>query len=110
VDSFGIKPAHDLCGGIYEFAAPIADACAPPLQWQTYDITFTAPHFDAAGNKTTNARITVVHNGVLIHDDLELSARAPGGVGGEEKAMGRLLLQNHDNKVRYRNIWLVPRS
>ena len=110
VDSFGIEPAHDLCGGIYEFAAPIADVCAPPLQWQTYDITFTAPRFDTAGNKTANARITVLHNGVVIHDDLELSDRTPGGVGGEEEPRGPLLLQNHDNKVRYRNIWLVPHS
>jgi len=76
-----------------------------PLQWQTYDITYTVLEFDAAGAKTKNARITVVHNGVTVHDDLELPTVTPGGVSGEEAVKGVLMLQDHDNPVSYRNIW-----
>jgi hypothetical protein len=107
LDSFGVEPKDNLCGGIYKVAVPAADACAPPLQWQTYDITFTAPRFDGNGKKTENARITVVHNGVTIHDDLVLGDVTPGGVSGQEAPVGRLMLQDHGNPVRYRNTWIV---
>ncbi len=91
LDSFADLPADNLCGGIYKEAKPVVCASLPPLQWQTYDITFTAPDFDASGNKTKNARITVVHNGITIHDDVELSDRTPGGLGGGEAPTGALL-------------------
>ncbi|MBI1317591.1 MAG: DUF1080 domain-containing protein [Candidatus Hydrogenedens sp.] len=108
LDSFGTQPAWDLCGGIYKVAIPAADAVLPPLQWQTYDITFTAPEFDAAGQKTKNARINVVHNGVTVHDNLELPNVTPGGVSGDEAVQGVLMLQNHGDPVSYRNIWFKP--
>ncbi len=60
------------CGAIYGRAIPKVNACRPPGEWQTYDITFTRPKFDEDGNVTRRARFTVVHNGVLIHDDVEL--------------------------------------
>jgi 3-keto-disaccharide hydrolase len=109
LDSFGLKPAYNLCGGIYKVAVPAADVCAPPLQWQTYDITFTAPRFDAVGKKTKNARMTVVHNGVTIHDDLDLGDVTPGGVSGQEAATGPIMLQDHGNSVRFRNTWVVKK-
>ena len=108
LDSFGTIPAWDLCGGIYKVAVPAADAVLPPLQWQTYDITFTAPEFDGDGHKTKNARITVVHNGVTVHDDLELPKATPGGVSGDEALQGVLMLQDHNDDVKYRNIWFKP--
>jgi hypothetical protein len=107
LDSFGVEPQDNLCGGIYKVSKPAADVCAPPLQWQTYDITFTAPKFDANGKKTDNARITVVHNGVAIHDDLVLGDVTPGGVSGQEAPVGCLMLQDHGNPVRFRNTWVV---
>ncbi len=110
LDSFGLEPADNLCGGIYKEAVPLVNACLPPLTWQTYDITFTAAQFDASGKKTADARITVVHNGVLIHDDVALSNPTPGGVSGDDSARGPMLLQDHHNAVRYRNIWFVPAS
>jgi len=76
---------------------------------QTYDIDFTAPRFDDDGNKTANARITVRHNGILIHDDVELTAPTKGGMGGPEAPRGRLQLQDHNDRVRFRNIWVVPK-
>lgn len=108
LDSFGNGPKDNWCGGIYKKAVPIADAVLPPLQWQTYDITFTAAGFDAAGNKTSNARITVVHNGVTVHDNVELDSPTPGGVSETDGAAGPLLLQDHGNPVKYKNIWFQP--
>lgn len=108
LDSFGLEPKDNLCGGIYQFAVPAVDAVLPPLQWQTYDITFTAPEFDAAGNKINNARIHALHNGSVIHDNVELAEGTPGGISNTEAPAGPLLLQDHGNPVRYRNIWFNP--
>ena len=110
LDNFGWEPKWDLCGGIYKVAIPLVDATLPPLTWQTYDITFTAAKFDAAGAKTDNARITVVHNGVTVHDNLELPQPTPGGVAGEDATTGPLLLQDHHNEVKFKNIWFAPSS
>ncbi|MBI2421693.1 MAG: DUF1080 domain-containing protein [Candidatus Hydrogenedentes bacterium] len=108
LDSFTDKPKDNLCGGIYQKAVPIVLASLPPMEWQTYDITFTAPKFDAAGKKTSDARITVKHNGILIHDDAVLDDATPGGVSGEEAPQGPLMLQDHHDTVTYRNIWVKP--
>ena len=107
LDSYGLAGLDNECGGIYKVAAPAVNMCFPPLQWQTYDITFYAPRFDAQGRKVANARITVVHNGVTIHDNLELPGITPGGISKKEAPTGPLLLQDHGNPVQYRNIWLV---
>ncbi len=108
LDSYGLKPADNLCGGIYKKAVPAANACYPPLTWQTYDITFYAPKFDAAGNKTKPAEITVKHNGILIHDRIVLDGPTPGGVDQDETKPGGLMLQDHGNKVQFKNIWVLP--
>jgi len=108
LDSFGLEPADNGCGGIYKIATPKVNACLPPLEWQTYDIDFKAPRFDASGRKTQNAVITVRHNGELIHDAVVLETTTPGGITDKEGATGPLLLQDHHDPVRYRNIWVVP--
>ena len=108
LDSFGLPTADNECGGIYKKAVPKTNACLPPTEWQTYDITFHAPKFDAAGNKTKNAVVRVELNGTVIHDNVELDGTTPGGVSGVEAPMGVLLLQDHHNAVQYRNIWIEP--
>ena len=108
LDSFGLPIADNECGGIYKKATPKVNACLPPTEWQTYDITFHAPKFDESGKKIKNAVITAEQNGIVIHDNVELDGTTPGGVSGDEAKAGPLLLQDHGNKVRYRNIWVQP--
>ena len=96
------------CGGIYSVAEPDVNMCFPPLSWQTYDAEMTAAKYDDAGKLVSNPRITVKHNGVVIHDKRVLPKPTPGGRQTDEKP-GALFLQNHNNPVVYRNIWIVKK-
>lgn len=105
LDSFGLAGEDNECGGIYKVAKPKWNMCYPPLTWQTYDIDFTAAKYNATGEKVTNAKITIRHNGVVIHDQLELPKATPGK-DPEGNSPGPLFLQNHNNPVVFRNIWV----
>lgn len=110
LDSFGLTGKDNECGGIYKISKPQKNMCYPPLTWQTYDVDFTAAKYDDAGKLVKNPKMTVKHNGVIIHRDLELphhTTAAPVKAGPED---GPVYLQNHGNPVRYRNIWVVPKS
>ena len=107
LDSFG-EPARDNeAGGIYKIAIPEQNASLPPGEWQTYDITFHAPRFTGA-KLTDPARITVLHNGVKIHSNVDVPSITAGGVQGDPSTPGPILLQDHGNPVRYRNVWVLP--
>jgi hypothetical protein len=108
LDSWKLPASNTDCGALYGFRAPSVNAAAPPNTWQRYWIDFTAPRFDRSGNKTANARVSVRHNEVLIHDDVEVPR--PTGRGDTETAEpGPIVLQDHGSRVRFRNIRIEPR-
>ncbi|MBN2475992.1 MAG: DUF1080 domain-containing protein [Pirellulales bacterium] len=109
LDSFAMEPVNNGCGGLYRFRAPDVNMCLPPLVWQTYDIIFTAPRWAADGEKLKNARITVWHNGVKVHNDVELPNKTGAGKP-EEPTLLPIRLQDHGNPVRFRNFWLIDRG
>lgn len=107
LDSFGLAGKNNECGGIYTVKDPDVNMCYTPLSWQTYDIDFTAARFDDAGKKIKNARMTVYHNGVKIHDNVEVpNPTRASPLKTETPEPGPVYLQNHGNPVRYRNIWV----
>jgi hypothetical protein len=107
LDSYGIeKPDFGDCGAVYHVKAPDVNACKPPQQWQTYDITFRSARGDGQ-KKTENARVTTIFNGQQIYKDVEIPG--PTGQGDPEgPEAGPIRLQDHGHPVRYRNIWIVP--
>ncbi len=101
LDSYGLKGESNECGGIYGVKAPKVNMCAPPGQWQTYDITFRAA---TAESKPT---LTVRHNDILIQDKTEVGKTTASGLGGKATEPAGIYLQDHGNAVEYRNIWLI---
>ena len=122
-DSFG----HDfsnhvnlICGSIYSYerkvnghypgaVAPMVRADRPPGQWQSFQIWFQAPRFDAAGKKTANAKfLRVLHNGVLIQESVEREGPTLGAMSYPEAATNPLMLQGDHGPVAFRNIYIRP--
>jgi hypothetical protein len=118
-DSYGVEkdkyPGIE-CGGIYprwineknvEGHSPQVNASKPAGEWQTFDIAFRAPRFDAGGKKIANARIVkVVHNGKVIHENVEVSGPTRGPMSEDEKPTGPLRFQGDHGPVAYRNLWV----
>ncbi len=110
LDSYENKTYADgMAGAIYGQFPPLVNACRKPGEWQSYDIVFIAPEFDSSGQLVRPARMTVFHNGILIHHDVELTgptahkARPPYRAHAPKLP---LMLQDHSHPVRFRNIWL----
>jgi hypothetical protein len=101
--------ADGSAGAVYGQYPPLVNVCLPPGQWQTYDIVYTAPRFDAKGKLLSPARLTVFQNGVLIQNNVRLTGptswleRAPYQAHPEKQPIS---LQDHGNPVRFRNIWI----
>jgi hypothetical protein len=109
LDSYGIaKPSKGDCGAVYGRNAPAENACLPPGEWQTYDITYTAAKYDADGKKTAKARVTVIQNGKKIQDDVEIAGPTGSELLKDGPAPGPIMLQYHHNSVKFRNVWIVP--
>ncbi|UCG47611.1 MAG: DUF1080 domain-containing protein [Phycisphaerales bacterium] len=107
LDSYGLEGRDNECGGIYQIGEPIVNMCAPPMQWQTYDIIFRAARFDDKGKKIKDPEVTIKHNDVEIHTETKLPRVTGGALDSNEAEPGGVYLQDHGNRVRYRNIWLV---
>ena len=94
---------------IYAQTPPLVNACREPGQWETFEIVFHAPRFDDAGKLTAPARLTMLHNGILVHDNQEIYGNTPhGGVASYDSipATGPISLGAHHCPVRFRNIWI----
>jgi hypothetical protein len=100
--------ANGQAGSIYKQAMPRVNASRAPGQWQAYDILWKAPRFSPGGGLISPARITVLHNGVLVQDDTVLSGKTEyiGAPSYAPPGCAPLYLQEHDAKVSYRNIWV----
>ncbi|HEY5061070.1 MAG TPA: DUF1080 domain-containing protein [Gemmatimonadaceae bacterium] len=109
LDSYhNVTYADGHAGAIYGQFPPLVNASRPPGEWQTYDIIFHRPRFDAAGTLLAPARMTVFMNGILVQDDVALSGptahqRRPPYVRHADALP--IQLQDHGNPVRFRNIW-----
>lgn len=116
-DSWGAPELHYTdCGGIYarwnkeekrkvEGHAPRVNASKPAGEWQSFDIVFRAPRFDASGKKTENARfLNVVHNGVTIHENVEVTGPTNAAAFADEKPTGPILLQGDHGPVAFRTL------
>jgi len=106
LDSFGLPPKNNECGGLYSIVTPKVNACFPPLRWQTYDITFHAPKLAADGTAEKAPTLTIVQNGVTIIDNAAIP-RDTENRKQKPRLLGPLQIQDHSHPVRYRNIWLV---
>jgi hypothetical protein len=113
LDSYDNKTYSDgQCSALYGRAVPLANACRKPGEWQAYDVVYHRPTFDKDGNVTRKATFTVFQNGILVQDHEELTGgtgwRGPHAISDYEPHgdKGPIMLQDHGNPVRYRNIWV----
>lgn len=111
-DSYSVKIYPDgQAAAVYAQTPPLVNACRKPGEWQSYDILFQAPKFDATGQLTSPARLTLLHNGVLVHWNQEIYGHTPhqglaSYAGLREK--GPISFGAHRCPVKFRNIWIRP--
>ncbi|MGA2257187.1 MAG: DUF1080 domain-containing protein, partial [Thermoguttaceae bacterium] len=110
LNSYGKQPEAHECGAFYSQTPPKVIASKPAGEWQTFDIFFRAPRFDASGKLVEKARATVYQNGIAVHEDEEI--QGPTGIQYEqykgEVPKGPIVLQGDHDTVLFRNVWIVP--
>jgi hypothetical protein len=109
LQSFGKNAGVHDCGAIYGVRAPDVNMTFPPLSWQTYDVDYQVAKFDAEGKITQPPVATVKHNGVVIHEKVQLPDKPTGGGRALSPKGGPLFLQPYGNPTAYRNIWVVEK-
>lgn len=110
LNSYGLHGYWNECGALYKTSPPQVNAARPPMEWQTYDIDYTAAVWKD-GKKISPPRITVRHNGILIHNDAIIphaTSHSFPGRFSEPQGHGPLRLQDHNNALQFRNIWVTP--
>lgn len=100
--------SNGQAGSIYKQTPPLVNAMRKPGEWNTYDILYTAPRFKQNGTLIMPARVTVIHNGVVVQNNTEIKGATEyiGLPSYKAHGKGPLHLQDHGNPVRFRNIWL----
>lgn len=102
--------ADGQASSLYGQHPPMVNVCRKPGQWQTYDISFLKPLFDENGKLVRKARITVIHNGVVVHNNLEIEGtthhKRKARYRPHTNGKGHIRLQDHGNPIRFRNIWI----
>ena len=100
--------ANGQAGSIYKQHPPLVNASKSPGQWQSYDILYSAPHFDTNGDVETPARVTVLHNGVVVQNNSEIKGPTQyiGLPSYEQHGCAPLYLQDHGEAIEFRNIWV----
>lgn len=109
LDSYENKTYNNgQAGSLYKQHIPLVNATKPAMEWQTYDIIYTAPRFGKNGDVISQARMTVIHNGVLIQNNVSLTGPTVyiGAPSYESHGNLPIYLQDHDHEVSYRNIWV----
>lgn len=110
LDSYNnLTYSNGQAGSVYKQYMPMVNVCRPPGEWQSYDIIFTAPQFNNDSTLKSPARMTILQNGVLIQNNVELWGSMQFiGIPKYEihAAKEPLLLQDHRNLVSFRNIWI----
>ncbi len=111
LDSYNNRTySNGQAASLYKQRIPLVNATKPPGEWQTYDIIWTAPRFNADGMLISKARVTVIHNGVLVQNNVELDGPTEyiGIPKYKAHGPGPIVLQDHGNPVSFRNIWIRP--
>jgi hypothetical protein len=110
LDSYNNQTYADgQAGSLYGQFPPLVNASRAPGEWQTYDVVYHRPRFNADGSLQSAARMTVFHNGILIQDNMELVGpttyrkRTPYSTHADRLPIS---LQDHGHPVRFRNVWL----
>ncbi len=100
--------SNGQASAVYKQGVPLVNACKAPGEWQTYDIIYKAPTFNEEGRKTSNASLTVLHNGVVTQNNFEIwgTTEYKGLPRNHSHGEAPLTLQDHSDLVRYRNIWI----
>lgn len=111
LDSYNNKTYPDgQCGGLYGQTPPLVNASKPPGEWQSYDIVFESPRWGSDGKIAKRAAVTVIHNGVILHHRREYTGTTPHQANGtydKPHAPEMFIeLQDHNNPMRFRNIWI----
>jgi hypothetical protein len=111
-DSYG-KPKERLgtvdVGSIYSTRAPGENVSKPAGEWQSFDIVFRAPRFDATGKKTSNALFVLVKlNGKTIHENVQAPKPTGSEIDSKEVAKAPIMLQGDHGPIAFRNVWVKP--
>ena len=110
LNSYGLNGLWNECGALYKLAPPKVNAARPPMQWQTYDVDYRASVWKD-GKKVSSPVITVRLNGVLVQNQEEIihvTAHAFAERQNEPREAGPIRLQDHNNAIQFRNIWVLP--